>query len=176
MDGHFVDNLSFGAPVVDDIDTKLKIDVHLMVENPADRVEEFLKAGAQHITFHAEAVKNSDQRKALIEAIKAGGATAGIAINPETDLSEIDDCVDQVDLLLVMSVHPGFGGQEFIDDVLDKVREARSKRPELMIQMDGGVDDKTAPKCIEAGANNLVSGSFIFGSENREQAIVSLRG
>ena len=176
MDGHFVDNLSFGAPVVDDIDTKLKIDVHLMVENPADRVEEFLKAGAQHITFHAEAVKNSDQRKALIEAIKAGGATAGIAINPETDLSEIDDCVDQVDLLLVMSVHPGFGGQEFIDDVLVKVREARSKRPELMIQMDGGVDDKTAPKCIEAGANNLVSGSFIFGSENREQAIVSLRG
>ena len=176
MDGHFVDNLSFGAPVVDDIDTSLKIDVHLMVENPANRVEEFLKAGAKHITFHAEAVKKSDQRKALIEAIKSGGATAGIAINPETELSEVDDVIDQVDLLLVMSVHPGFGGQAFIDDVLDKVRQARAAHPDLMIQMDGGVDDKTAPKCIEAGANNLVSGSFIFGANNRESAIASLRG
>lgn len=176
MDGHFVDNLSFGAPVVDDIDTKLKIDVHLMVENPADRIDEFLKAGAQHITFHAEAVKNSDQRKALIEAIKAGGATAGIAINPETDLSEVDDLLGQVDLLLVMSVNPGFGGQEFIEDVLHKVRRARESHPDLIIQMDGGIDDKTAPKCIDAGANNLVSGSFIFGSDDRKHAIESLRG
>ncbi|MDP7646389.1 MAG: ribulose-phosphate 3-epimerase, partial [Candidatus Peribacteraceae bacterium] len=173
--GHFVDNLSFGAPVVEDIDTELKIDVHLMVENPADRVEEFLKAGAKHITFHAEAVKKSDQRKALIEPIKSGGATAGIAINPQTQLSEVDDVIDQVDLLLVMSVHPGFGGQAFIDDVLDKVIKARAKHPDLMIQMDGGVDDQTAPKCIEAGANNLVSGSFIFGADDREAAIASLR-
>jgi len=175
MDGHFVPGLSFGAPVIDDIKTPLPIDVHLMVENPQDRIEEFLKAGAANITFHAEAVKESDQRKALIKAIKSGGATAGIAINPDTPLSEVDDCIDEVDLLLVMSVNPGFGGQSFIDEVLDKVREARSKHPDLMIQMDGGMDDKTAKKCIEAGADNLVSGSYIFGSDNREEAIASLR-
>jgi len=176
MDGHFVDNLSFGAPVLKELETKLLLDVHLMVENPADRFEEFLDAGAKHITFHAEAVKDTDARRALIKAIKSGGATVGIAINPDTPLSEVDDVIEEVDLLLVMSVHPGFGGQEFIDDVLEKVREARSKHPNLMIQMDGGVDDETAPKCIEAGANNLVSGSYIFESNDRKAAIAKLRG
>ena len=175
MDGHFVPNLSFGAPVVKWVETKLPLDIHLMVENPADRVEEFLKIGANHITFHAEVVEGTEERGALIKAIRDGGATVGIAINPETPLSAAEDVLGEVDLLLVMSVHPGFGGQEFIVDVLEKVRDARTKYPDLMIQMDGGVDEKTAPKCREAGANNLVAGSYIFRSEDREQAIASLR-
>ncbi|MBU2213691.1 ribulose-phosphate 3-epimerase [Patescibacteria group bacterium] len=175
MDGQFVDNLSFGAPVIKNLETKLLIDVHLMVEDPQERVQEFLDAGAKNITFHAEAVQGTDARKALIQAIRDGGATAGIAINPETPLSEVEDVLGEVDLLLVMSVHPGFGGQKFIEDVLEKVTAAREKFPNLMIQMDGGVDDQTAPNCIKAGANNLVSGSFIFKSPDREAAIASLR-
>lgn len=175
MDGHFVPNLSFGAPVVKWVETKLLLDIHLMVQNPAERIEEFLQIGAKHITFHAEVVAGED-RKNLIQAIRDGGATAGIALNPETPLSEVDDVLGDVDLLLIMSVNPGFGGQEFIADVLDKVRSAREQYPDLMIQMDGGVDADTAVFCREAGANNLVSGSYIFRSENREEAISLLRG
>ena len=175
MDGHFVPNLSFGAPVAKWMKTDLLIDIHLMVANPADRVDEFIAMGAKNITFHAEVVEGTD-RTALIQKIRDAGATAGIAINPETPLSAVDDVVGDIDLLLVMSVHPGFGGQSFITDVLDKVRAAHAAHPDLMIQMDGGVDDKTAPDCIAAGANNLVSGSYIFGAEDREEAIAALRG
>lgn len=175
MDGHFVPNLSFGAPVTKWIDTKLPLDIHLMVSNPEERIEEFLEIGASHITFHAEATDNTDTREAIIAAVQNVDATVGIAINPDTPLEEVDDVIDQVDLLLVMSVHPGFGGQSFIEDVLEKVRAARALHPELMIQMDGGVDDRTAPLCRDAGANNLVSGSFIFESDNREDAIAKLR-
>ena len=175
MDGHFVPNLSFGAPVLKWIRTNLPLDIHLMVSNPADRIEEFLALGVHHITFHAEAVQDENKRKALIKAIRDGGATAGIAINPETPLSEVRSILSDTDLLLVMSVHPGFGGQEFLEDVLQKVTEARAQHPKLMIQMDGGVDDRTAPLCIRAGANNLVSGSYIFSSQDRSAAIASLR-
>ena len=176
MDGHFVPNLSFGAPVMRWIKTTLLLDAHLMVSNPADRIQEFLDAGARHITFHAEAVQGLENRQKLIERIHAGGATAGIAINPETPLTEAEDVLDNVDLLLIMSVHPGFGGQEFIEDVLGKVREARKRYPKLMIQMDGGIDERTAALCRGAGANNLVAGSFIFGAKDRKAAIDSLRG
>jgi len=176
MDGHFVPNLSFGAPVIKWIKTDLPIDAHLMVTNPADRVQEFLDAGSNHITFHAEAVEKTTDRTALIKRIHDGGATAGIAINPDTPLAAVSDVINDVDLLLVMSVHPGFSGQEFITSVLDKVREARSSHPDLMIQMDGGIDDITAPLCREAGANNLISASFLFGAKDRAAAIASLRG
>ncbi len=175
MDGHFVQNLSFGAPVIKNIETGLPLDIHLMVSNPQDRIQEFLDINVSHITFHAEAVEKTEDRKELISAIRSGGATAGIAINPETPLDAIGDVLDMVDLLLVMSVHPGFGGQKFIEHVLSSVQTARSAFPDLMIQMDGGIDDTTAKKCIEAGANNLVSGSFIFGSKDRKLAIESLR-
>lgn len=176
MDGHFVPNLSFGAPVLKELQTKLPLDIHLMVENPADRLKEFLGLHPHHITFHAEAVSDTDSRKALIKAIRDGGATAGIAINPETPLAAVDDVINDIDLLLVMSVHPGFGGQEFIGEVLQKVKAARATHPDLMIQMDGGVDDTTAILCRDAGANNLVSGSYIFGSDDRLAAISTLRG
>ena len=175
MDGHFVPNLSFGAPVMKNVQTNLPLDIHLMVENPADRIDEFLAIGVHHITFHAEAVDSTEERNALIQRIREGGATAGIAINPDTPLAVVDDVIGDIDLLLVMSVHPGFGGQSFIADVLEKVSAARQAHPDLMIQMDGGVDDATASQCIEAGANNLVSGSFIFGADDRAAAIASLR-
>jgi len=176
MDGHFVPSVSFGAPVVKWIKTKLPLDIHLMVTNPADRVQEFLDLGVKHITFHAEAVADKGLQHTLVQSIRSGGVTAGIAINPKTLLSTVDDVLRNIDLLLVMSVDPGFSGQDFILDVLTKVREAREKHPDLMIQMDGGIDSKTGGSCIEAGANNLVSGSYIFGSKDRAAAIASLRG
>jgi len=175
MDGHFVPNLSFGAPVIKNLKTSLPLDIHLMVSNPAERIQEFLDAGAANITFHAEAVQKTEERKALIAKIHDGGATAGIAINPETSLDNVGDVLEDIDLLLVMSVHPGFGGQTFIGHVLSNVKTARSVRADLMIQVDGGIDSTNAMQCIEAGANNLVSGSFIFSAEDRRIAIESLR-
>lgn len=175
MDGHFVRNLSFGAPVVQCLKTRLPIDVHLMVANPEDRIEEFLQLKVKHITFHAETVPETDSRLALIQAIHDGKATAGIALKPATPLEEIEDVIEDVDLVLIMSVEPGFGGQHFLPDVLDKVRTLRTRFPDLMIQMDGGINAETAPLCIEAGADNLVAGSFIFSATDRTSAINALR-
>lgn len=175
MDGHFVPNLSFGSPVAACIKTKLPLDVHLMVNNPQDRIAEFAALGVKNITFHGEAVTKTDDRKALIQAIRSTGATAGIALNPETPLTTIDDIVGEVDLVLIMSVHPGFGGQVFIESVLEKVRDVRQKFPTLMIQIDGGIDPVTAKKAILAGANNLVAGSAIFKAQDRAEAIRALR-
>ena len=174
MDGHFVPNLSFGAPVLRHLKTKLPLDIHLMVENPEDRIEDFLSLKVKNITFHAE-VTDTEERSALVAAIRDGGATAGIAMNPETPIDAIAKTIEDVDLVLMMSVHPGFGGQEFMVNVLEKGRAIREHYPNLMIQMDGGIDDRTAKKCIEAGANNLVSGSFIFSAPDRAEAIASLR-
>ncbi|OGJ63340.1 ribulose-phosphate 3-epimerase [Candidatus Peribacteria bacterium RIFCSPHIGHO2_02_FULL_53_20] len=175
MDGHFVPNISFGVPVVRGIKTKLPLDVHLMVSNPADRIDEFLALKVHQITFHAEVVTGDAERRRLIAQIHKGGTKAGIAINPETPLAAVSGVLSEVDLLLVMSVHPGFGGQKFIDAVLEKVREARQRYPDLMIQMDGGVDTETAPKCIAAGADNLVAGNSVFGVKDRKKAIQDLR-
>lgn len=176
MDGHFVPNLSFGAPVIKNLVTDLPLDIHLMVKNPADRIAEFLALPVAHITFHAEAVPSRDARRALIDAIRKGGATVGIALNPETPIAEIADCVEDVDLVLLMSVHPGFGGQAFIPSVLDKIRALRIAHPSLMIQVDGGINVETAALAREAGANNLVAGSAVFKHEDRAAAIASLRG
>jgi ribulose-phosphate 3-epimerase len=175
MDGHFVPNLSFGAPVAKSIKTRLPLDIHLMVTNPADRIKEFLAIPVANITFHAETVPDTTARRALIKAIRDGGATAGIALNPTTELSEIDDVVMEVDLVLIMSVQPGFGGQPFIAGVLEKVRALRQKFPELMIQMDGGINLQTATLSREAGANNLVAGSAVFAQSDRAAAIAALR-
>lgn len=175
MDGRFVPNTAFPIETVRTIRSSLPLDIHLMVEDPAAYVRMFLPLRPKNITFHAEAVPETSARRALMQAIRSGGATAGIAINPPTPLNAVDDVLGEVDLLLVMSVNPGFGGQAFIADVLEKVSEARSKLPALMIQVDGGVDALTAPLCIRAGANNLVAGSFIFRSADRAKAIASLR-
>lgn len=175
MDGHFVPNLTFGAPVLQCITTTLPLDIHLMVSNPAERIKEFLGVGAKHITFHAEAVTTTADREELIKSIRSGGATAGIAINPGTPVSAIEDVVGNVDLVLVMSVHPGFSGQKFMPEVLEKVRALRAAHPDLLIQMDGGIDVSTAKECIKAGATNLVAASAIFKTEDRSAAITSLR-
>lgn len=176
MDGHFVPNLTFGAPVMKNIQTALPLDIHLMVTNPADRIEEFLKINAKHITFHSEAVAKTADRKALISAIRKGKATAGIAINPSTPVSKIEDVVADVDMVLVMSVVPGFSGQSFMADVLPKVQELRERFPNLVIQMDGGIDEDTARLCRDAGADSLVSASALFSSRDRRRAIAALRG
>ncbi len=176
MDGHFVPNLSFGAPVLKTIKTSLPLDIHLMVSNPADRIAEFAALHVKNITFHAEAVPETKARKALIQAIHDAKATAGIALNPDTPVSAIDDIIGEVDLVLIMSVHPGFGGQKFIPSVLEKVREIRKKFPDLMIQIDGGIDAQTSVLAREAGANNLVAGSAIFRSADRKKMIEELRG
>lgn len=175
MDGHFVPNLSFGAPVLKTIKTTLPLDVHLMVSNPADRIAEFAALGVKNITFHAEAVPETKARKALIQAIRDAKATAGIALNPETPVSAIDDVIGDIDLVLIMSVHPGFGGQKFIPSVLDKVRDIRKKFPDLMIQIDGGIDATTATLAREVGANNLVAGSAIFSATDRSAAMKALK-
>ncbi len=174
MDGHFAPNLTFGAPVLRCLKTQLPLDIHLMVTNPADRVSEFLLAGAANITFHAEAVPGTAERRALIAAIHVH-ATAGIAISPATPVSAIEDIIEEVDLVLVMSVVPGFSGQKFLPEVLAKVQEIRRRFPDLMIQMDGGVDGTTCKRCIAAGANNLVSASYLFSAQDRAAAIRSLR-
>ncbi len=176
MDGHFVPNLSFGAPVIKNLITGLVLDIHLMVSNPADRIDEFLAVGAKHITFHAEAVPQTADRRALVARIRKGGATAGIAIKPATPVAAIDDVIDDMDLVLVMSVEPGFGGQAFLPSALEKIRAIRAAHPTMMIQVDGGIDPVTAAGCIAAGAGNLVAGTAIFASPDRTKAIAALRG
>jgi ribulose-phosphate 3-epimerase len=176
MDGHFVPNLTFGAPLIKNLRTKLPLDIHLMVTNPADRIQEFIDVHAAHITFHAEAVTGTMERKALIAAIRKGGATAGIAINPETPVSAIDDVVTDIDLVLVMSVHPGFAGQRFIPDALAKIKELQENHPSLMIEVDGGIDVAAARLAREAGATHIVAASAIFNANDRVAAIAALRG
>jgi len=174
MDGHFVPNLSFGAPVMKAIKTDLPLDVHLMVTNPAERIDEFVEAGASHVTFHAEAVPGRANQEHLVKVIRAKGCTAGIAINPEShhDLIQTMD----IDLVLCMTVHPGKGGQQFLESVLPKIKEIRLQHPDVMIQVDGGINAETGKLCREAGANNLVAGSYIFKSKDRKKAIEALRG
>lgn len=180
MDGNFVKNLSFGVPVVQWIKTVLPLDIHLMVQNPAERVPDFftLKDKGLHIgniSFHAEAVTGTAERHALIAQIRAGGAMAGIAIRPGTPISAIDDVIKGVDLVLVMTVEPGFGGQQFQPEALEKVKALRAAHPGLHIQVDGGINAETGKLAREAGANVLVAGSFVVRSTNRTSAVAALR-
>ncbi len=180
MDGNFVKNLSFGVPVVQWIKTALPLDIHLMVERPAERVPDFFSLRDKgltigNISFHAEAVPGTADRHALIAQIHAGGATAGIAIRPATPISAIDDVVKAVDLVLVMTVEPGFGGQPFQPAALEKVKALRAMHPNLHIQVDGGINDETGKLARDAGANILVAGSFVVRSSNRTAAIAALR-
>lgn len=172
MDGHFVPNLTFGAPVVRCIKTKLPLDCHLMVEHPENYVEDFQKAGARSFTFHIETTNEPGK---LIKKIHASGMKAGVSLNPGTELSTLDAVLPLVDSVLVMSVNPGFGGQAFMPVALEKIRSIRAQFPELDIAVDGGINAETAKLVKEAGANILVAGSFIFGAVDRSLAIESLR-
>jgi len=172
MDGHFVPNITIGPVVVKALKTKLPLDVHLMIENPDMYVESFIKAGAANIAVHQEATVHLHR---LIQQIKSLGVKAGVSINPATPVGVLKEVINDVDMVLVMSVNPGFGGQQFIEQAVSKIRELRSMRDDLLIEVDGGINAETAKLCVEAGADVLVAGSYIFGSRDREKAIVSLR-
>ena len=174
MDGHFVPNISIGVPVVKSIrkKTDLFLDTHLMIDNPEKYVEVFAKAGSDSITFHLEATENPAD---VIKLVKSFGKKVGISIKPKTEAKEIFPYLNDVDLVLVMTVDPGFGGQEFMHDCAMKIPEIREKAPEdLIIQVDGGINNLTGKICKSLGANSLVAGSYIYGSEDYQRAIDSL--
>lgn len=172
MDGHFVPNLTFGAPVVRCIKTRLPMHCHLMVEHPERYIEDFKKAGTALFIFHIETI---DEVESLIAKIRNHGMNVGISINPETDLSALTPFLYLIDLVLVMSVHPGFGGQAFIPSAQEKIRSLRKAAENLDIAVDGGINAETGLQCVEAGANILVAGSYIFGAKDRTHAIESLK-
>jgi ribulose-phosphate 3-epimerase len=179
MDGHFVPNITIGPLIVEAIRpvTKLPLDVHLMIENPDQYIENFVKAGADYITVHVEACRHLHR---TIHHIKSFGIKAGVVLNPATPVDSIEHILADIDMVLLMSVNPGFGGQSFIHEVLPKIRKVKemadAKGKEIEIEIDGGVNPETAKLCIEAGANVLVAGSAIYNKEDYEAAILSIRG
>jgi len=174
MDGLFVPNITIGPLVVRAIRpvTKLFFDVHLMIDDPAKYIEPFADAGSDMITFHIEACESPEN---IIKKIRDKGKKAGISVKPGTDVSTLDDVLGLADMVLVMTVEPGFGGQAFMEDMLDKVRELR-KRFKGYIQVDGGIDKDTAARAVEAGVDVLVAGTSVFRQKDYGKAIRGLRG
>ena len=176
MDGHFVPNITFGPDTIAAFRkaTKLPLDVHLMIERPDQYVDRFLDAGADHLIVHLEA--RHDVAKTLAQ-IRDRGKAAGLAINPETPVEKALPFLGQIDELLVMTVHPGFGGQPFLTEMLPKVRALRSAAPALPIIVDGGINPETGRQCVGAGANVLVAGNSLFRHKrlNLAEAIAELR-
>lgn len=180
MDGRFVPNLTFGAPVIQAIRpcTKLPFDAHLMTEHPEMYFDALDKAGVQMISFHTEAAVHHDR---LVHDIRDRGIQAGLALNPGTPLTVVEELLPILDFVLIMSVNPGFGGQSFIPYTLDKIRRLRAMseekgNPALRIEVDGGVSSANARALVEAGADILVAGSAVFGKADRKSAIDALRG
>ena len=173
MDGNFVPNISFGAPVISSIrkHSNLVFDVHLMVENPDRFIKDIVDAGADVITVHAEATKHLNR---TIQLIKSYGKKVGVALNPSTPFDVIKYDLKDIDMVLIMTVNPGFGGQAFIEGMLQKIRDLRSIDPNIDIQVDGGINNKTSKLVKEAGANILVAGSYLFKGDYK-QKIESLR-
>lgn len=180
MDGHFVPNISFGPLVIDALraNTTCLIDIHLMIENPEFYIDDFVKAGAQHITVHVEACRHLHR---VIQQIKATGTTVGVALNPATSLDTLDEIVQDIDLVLIMTVNPGFGGQKFIEHSLDKIRRMRERLDQrglehVQIQVDGGISAQNVRAVVEAGASCLVAGSSVFGhTEGIKAGVESFR-
>jgi ribulose-phosphate 3-epimerase len=179
MDGHFVPNITIGPLIVEAIRpvTKLPLDVHLMIENPDQYIEAFAKAGADYITVHVEACRHLHR---TIHFIKSFGIKAGVVLNPATPVDTIQHIIGDIDMVLLMSVNPGFGGQKFIPEVLPKIRAvkelATQKGLEIEIEVDGGVNPETAKLCMEAGATVLVAGSAIYNKPDYTKAISLIRG
>ena len=178
MDGHFVPNISFGVPVLKSLHKALPdafYDVHLMISHPEQYAEAFVKAGASLLNFHIEC---DDDIQETIDTIKGLGCKVGMTIKPDTPVEEIASYIDQLDLVLVMSVEPGFGGQKFMTSALDKLRWLNAERQrrglKFMLEVDGGVDAKTAPECVAAGADVLVAGSAIYGAADPAAAVRAL--
>lgn len=179
MDGHFVPNITIGPLIVESVRpiTKLILDVHLMIENPDQYIEAFAKAGADYITVHAEACTHLHR---TIQLIKSHGVKAGVVLNPATSPDVLKYVLADLDMVLLMSVNPGFGGQAFIPEVLDKIEEvnrmAKENNVSIEIEVDGGVNPDTAKQCVEKGATVLVAGSAIYNHSDRKQAIAKIRG
>lgn len=172
MDGHFVSNLTIGAPVVRCLRSKKPLECHLMIERPDIYLDDFVKAGARRISVHREAPVDLH---AVVMHMKKAGIAAGVAINPSTPLSSIYSVLDDLDFVLCMTVFPGFGGQKFHAEVLPKIAELRKKKPKIDIEVDGGINTETIAECWKAGANIFVAGSFIFKAEDRLGTIRKLR-
>lgn len=170
MDGHFVPNLTFGPPVIKALrkHTKLPFDVHLMIESPEKYIKDYAEAGADIITIHPEATVHLDR---TINKIKKCGAKAGLSLLPTTSVAPLEYTIDNIDLILVMTVNPGFGGQKFINNQLMKIEMIANiiKSTDIILAVDGGIDNQTAKLCIDAGADMLVSGSFIFSGDYKKQ-------
>lgn len=176
MDGHFVPNITFGPAIVGAIKSvaAIPLDVHLMIENPEDYVEDFVSVGTDILTIHVEACPHLHK---VIHQIKDSGVKAGAALNPSTPIDPIKYMAEDLDMVLVMSVNPGFSGQKFIPQALKKIAHVRELvGAKVDIQVDGGVTRENAPKIIRAGANILVAGSSVFGASDYAEAIASLRG
>lgn len=175
MDGHFVPNITIGVPVVKSIKkiASVPLDVHLMIENPQKFVKDFKDAGANIITFHYEAVEDVS---AVVKLIQSLGMKAGLSIKPKTKAEEIFEFLPQLDLVLIMTVEPGFGGQAFMHDCAQKITEIKQKAGEdLIIQVDGGINNVTGHVCTSLGANSLVAGNYIYGHKDIRQAVQSLK-
>lgn len=178
MDGHFVPNLSFGLDILRAVkaSTDLPVDVHLMITNPDEMVEKYLDAGADLVSFHYEATAHANR---LVSLIKDRGAKASIALNPATPVSVLESILDDLDMVLVMTVNPGFGGQKFIESSVRKLRQLRRMCDEHgvspLVEVDGGISAKTVAKVTAAGANVLVAGSAVFGAADRGAAIADIR-
>lgn len=174
MDGSFVPNLSYGMPIVAAIRglTELPIDVHLMIQQPQNYVKQFREAGADSLTIHIEAVEDP---RPVLEQIRSLGCGAGIALNPPTPISRLEGCLDLCDLVLVMSVQAGFGGQSFNPVALDKLRQVRTMvEPDVLLEIDGGINSATIAQASSAGAQLFVVGSAIFGKPDYQQAVTEL--
>ncbi|MEH7106812.1 ribulose-phosphate 3-epimerase [Bacillus sp. JJ1764] len=179
MDGHFVPNITIGPLIVEAVRpvTNLPLDVHLMIENPDQYIEAFAKAGADYITVHVEACRHLHR---TIQNIKSFGVKAGVVLNPATPVESIQHIIGDIDMVLLMSVNPGFGGQKFIPEVLPKIRSvkamAEEKGLDIEIEIDGGVNPETAKLCVEAGATILVAGSAVYNQEDYALAISQIKG
>ncbi|HOA64099.1 MAG: ribulose-phosphate 3-epimerase [Acholeplasmataceae bacterium] len=175
MDGHFVPNITLGPTVFKHLRPHIPMvfDVHLMITNPQKYIKDFVQAGADVITFHFEAVSNI---KEVIELIKSYNIKAGLSIKPHTDVRVLEPYLGDLDLILVMSVEPGFGGQKFMPIALDKIRYLKTRQQEFryLIEVDGGINQETGKMCVEAGADILVAGNYIFTAKSRKEAVESL--
>ncbi|HPG92540.1 MAG TPA: ribulose-phosphate 3-epimerase [Clostridia bacterium] len=177
MDGVFVPNLTFGMKMVSDIKplVNIPLDVHLMIVKPENYVEKFIKAGADYLTIHLEATENVEN---TLKLIRSFGAKSGLCIKPKTTVEEIEKYIELVDLILIMSVEPGFGGQKFMPEALNKIAKAKQiiGNRNIVLEVDGGINTENAAACISAGANCLVAGNAIFATKNKIETIKKLKG
>jgi len=173
MDGKFVNNKTWNSPYnLKDLETNLNLEAHLMIDDPEEVIDDWINSGVKRIIFHYEA---TDKHEEILRKIKEAGLETGIALNPETSINILDDFINQLDLILIMTVNPGFGEQRFLNESVDKIKQLREKYKSVNLEVDGGINLKTAPEVIKAGVNILAVGSAIFKSNNIEETIKKLK-